>query len=32
VAWAVSLLLSEEASALHGSTLSLDAGRRRGIG
>lgn len=32
VAWAVSLLLAEEASALHGSTLSLDAGRRRGIG
>ena len=32
VAWAVSLLLDEEASALHGSTLSLDAGRRRGIG
>jgi NAD(P)-dependent dehydrogenase (short-subunit alcohol dehydrogenase family) len=32
VAWAVSLLLAEEASSLHGSTLSLDAGRRRGIG
>ena len=32
VAWALSLLLAEEASALHGSTLSLDAGRRRGIG
>lgn len=32
VAWAVALLLAPEAAALHGSTLSLDAGRRRGIG
>ena len=32
VAWAVGLLLAPEASALHGSTLSLDLGRRRGIG
>jgi NAD(P)-dependent dehydrogenase (short-subunit alcohol dehydrogenase family) len=32
VAWAVALLLTAEASALHGSTLSLDLGRRRGIG
>ena len=32
VAWAVGLLLAAEASALHGSTLSLDLGRRRGIG
>jgi NAD(P)-dependent dehydrogenase (short-subunit alcohol dehydrogenase family) len=32
VAWAVDLLLAPEAAALHGSTLSLDAGRRRGIG
>ena len=32
VAWAVSLLLAPEASGLHGSTLSLDLGRRRGIG
>lgn len=32
VAWAVGLLLQPEAAALHGSTLSLDAGRRRGIG
>ncbi len=32
VAWAVGLLLAPEAAALHGSTLSLDAGRRRGIG
>ena len=32
VAWAVDLLLAPEAGALHGSTLSLDAGRRRGIG
>ena len=32
VAWAVSILLAPEAAALHGSTLSLDAGRRRGIG
>lgn len=32
VAWAVGMLLAPEASALHGSTLSLDAGRRRGIG
>jgi NAD(P)-dependent dehydrogenase (short-subunit alcohol dehydrogenase family) len=32
VAWAVGLLLAPEASGLHGSTLSLDLGRRRGIG
>ena len=32
VAWAVATLLAPEAAALHGSTLSLDAGRRRGIG
>lgn len=32
VAWAVGLLLAPEASSLHGSTLSLDLGRRRGIG
>jgi NAD(P)-dependent dehydrogenase (short-subunit alcohol dehydrogenase family) len=32
VAWAVAILLAPEAAALHGSTLSLDAGRRRGIG
>ena len=31
VAWAVGLLLAPEASSLHGSTLSLDVGRRRGI-
>jgi NAD(P)-dependent dehydrogenase (short-subunit alcohol dehydrogenase family) len=32
VAWAVGLLLVPEAASLHGSTLSLDLGRRRGIG
>lgn len=32
VAWAVGILLAPEAAALHGSTLSLDLGRRRGIG
>lgn len=32
VAWAVGLLLAPEAAALHGATLSLDLGRRRGIG
>ncbi len=32
VAWAVGILLDPEASGLHGSTLSLDLGRRRGIG
>lgn len=32
VAWAVAILLAPEAAALHGSVLSLDAGRRRGIG
>ncbi len=32
VAWAVAVLLAPEAAALHGSALSLDAGRRRGIG
>ena len=31
VAWAVGVLLAPEAAALHGSTLSLDAGRRRGM-
>ncbi|HZB41666.1 MAG TPA: SDR family oxidoreductase [Ilumatobacter sp.] len=32
VAWAVGILLAPEAAALHGATLSLDLGRRRGIG
>lgn len=32
VAWAVGLLLAPEAAAMHGSVLSLDAGRRRGAG
>jgi NAD(P)-dependent dehydrogenase (short-subunit alcohol dehydrogenase family) len=32
VAWAVGILLDEHAAGLHGSTLSLDLGRRRGIG
>lgn len=32
VAWAVGILLDDEAAGLHGSTLSLDLGRRRGIG
>lgn len=31
VAWAVSLFLAEEATAMTGSTLMLDAGRRRGL-
>ncbi len=31
VAWAVCLLLDEEADAMTGSTLMLDAGRRRGL-
>lgn len=31
VAWAVSVLLAPEADALHGSTLGLDMGARRGI-
>ncbi len=31
VAWAVGLLLAPEADALHGSTLALDMGARRGI-
>jgi len=31
VAWAVALLLAPEAASLHGSALSLDVGRRRGI-
>jgi NAD(P)-dependent dehydrogenase (short-subunit alcohol dehydrogenase family) len=30
VAWAVTTLLAPEAAALHGSSLKLDAGRRRG--
>jgi NAD(P)-dependent dehydrogenase (short-subunit alcohol dehydrogenase family) len=32
VAWTVGCLLDPEAAALTGSTLALDAGRRRGIG
>jgi NAD(P)-dependent dehydrogenase (short-subunit alcohol dehydrogenase family) len=32
VAWAVGILLAPEAAALHGATLALDLGRRRGIG
>ena len=31
VAWAVATLLAPEADALHGSTLALDVGARRGI-
>lgn len=31
VAWAVAMLLDAEASALHGSVLHMDGGRRRGI-
>ncbi|MGQ0576299.1 MAG: SDR family oxidoreductase [Pseudonocardia sp.] len=31
VAWAVALLLDPEADALHGSTLALDMGARRGL-
>ncbi|MEZ5840560.1 MAG: SDR family oxidoreductase [Hyphomicrobiales bacterium] len=31
VAWAVTMLLDEEADAMTGSTLMLDAGRRRGL-
>lgn len=31
VAWAVALLLAPEADALHGSTLGLDMGSRRGL-
>ncbi|MHA6793664.1 SDR family NAD(P)-dependent oxidoreductase [Pseudonocardia bannensis] len=31
VAWAVTLLLDPQAGALHGSTLALDVGARRGI-
>ncbi|MEZ5218579.1 MAG: SDR family oxidoreductase [Ilumatobacteraceae bacterium] len=31
VAWAVAMLLDPHASALHGSTLWLDLGRRRGL-
>ncbi len=31
VAWAVALLLDEEATVMTGSTLMLDAGRRRGL-
>jgi NAD(P)-dependent dehydrogenase (short-subunit alcohol dehydrogenase family) len=31
VAWAVATLLAPEADALHGSTLGLDMGARRGI-
>jgi NAD(P)-dependent dehydrogenase (short-subunit alcohol dehydrogenase family) len=31
VAWGVTLLLAPEAAALHGSSLKLDTGRRRGI-
>ena len=32
VAWAVGILMDPEAAGLHGATLSLDLGRRRGIG
>ena len=32
VAWAVGMLLEPRPPALHGSTLALDLGRRRGIG
>lgn len=32
VAWAVGVLLDPHAACLHGSTLSLDLGRRRGVG
>ena len=32
VVWAVGILFAPEAAALHGATLSLDLGRRRGIG
>jgi NAD(P)-dependent dehydrogenase (short-subunit alcohol dehydrogenase family) len=31
VAWAVALLLAPEAAALHGATLALDSGARRGV-
>ena len=31
IAWAVQMLLSPNADALAGSTLFMDAGRRRGI-
>ncbi len=31
IAWAVQMLLSPHADALAGSTLFMDAGRRRGI-
>lgn len=31
VAWAVGVLLDPEAAALHGSTLALDVGARRGL-
>jgi hypothetical protein len=31
VAWAVGLLLAPEADALAGSTLFMDAGRRKGL-
>jgi NAD(P)-dependent dehydrogenase (short-subunit alcohol dehydrogenase family) len=31
VAWAIAMLLAPEADALAGSSLMLDAGRRRGI-
>ncbi|MCX6462468.1 MAG: SDR family oxidoreductase, partial [Pseudonocardiales bacterium] len=31
VAWAVATLLAPEADALHGSTLALDVGARRGL-
>ena len=31
VAWTVATLLAPEADALHGATLALDAGARRGL-
>jgi NAD(P)-dependent dehydrogenase (short-subunit alcohol dehydrogenase family) len=31
VAWAVATLLAPEASALHGATLALDLGARKGL-
>jgi hypothetical protein len=31
VSWAVTQLLAPEADALHGSTLALDGGARRGL-
>ena len=31
IAWAIALLLAPEADALAGSTLFMDAGRRKGL-